>query len=194
MPNSHGFMRKMTIAVDKCYNKWIGAFYEGPQFYSRHGGLVKFNDTTWTIYDNTNSGIPDYSINQIVIDKYGNKWIGTANSGIAVYTKDCVILNVEDDPQQTLKEKIITQNFPNPFQYTTNIEYTLPKAGNITIKIFDMQGQLLRDLFSGSIDAGKHTAVWDGRTDAGREAPNGVYVYRIQFEGQTISGKMVIIK
>ncbi|TAL67085.1 MAG: T9SS type A sorting domain-containing protein [Bacteroidetes bacterium] len=88
----------------------------------------------------------------------------------------------------------VYDNFPNPFQYTSNIEYTLPKAGNVAIKIYAQQGQLVRDLYSGSIDAGKHIATWDGRTDAGSEAPNGVYMYRIQFEGHTISGKMLVVK
>ncbi|MBI5326388.1 MAG: T9SS type A sorting domain-containing protein [Ignavibacteriae bacterium] len=85
-------------------------------------------------------------------------------------------------------------NYPNPFQYATNIEYTLPKSGNITIKIYDSQGQLVRELFSGSNDGGKHSTIWDGMTDAGSEAPSGVYLYRIQFESEIISGKMVVIK
>ena len=70
----------------------------------------------------------------------------------------------------------------------------MPNAGNVTIKIYDMQGQLVKNLYSGFIDAGKHIATWDGRSDAGIEAPNGVYMYRIQFEGQTISGKMVVVR
>ncbi|TAL67083.1 MAG: T9SS type A sorting domain-containing protein [Bacteroidetes bacterium] len=96
--------------------------------------------------------------------------------------------------EKTSPEKPLTYNFPNPFQYTSNIEYTLPNAGNITIKIYDMQEQLLRDLYSGSIDAGMHIATWDGRTDTGSEAPSGVYMYRIQFEGQAIIGKMVVVR
>ncbi|MBI5326387.1 MAG: T9SS type A sorting domain-containing protein [Ignavibacteriae bacterium] len=95
-----------------------------------------------------------------------------------------------------VKERDIyqTNSFPNPFQYITNIEYTLPKSGNITIKIYDTQGQLVRELFSGSNDGGKHSTIWDGKTDAGSEAPSGLYIFRILYESETISGKMVLVR
>ena len=44
------------------------------------------------------------------------------------------------------------------------------------------------------MDAGEHTATWDGRSDEGSEVQNGVYFYRIQSDRQTITGKMVLIR
>ncbi len=54
--------------------------------------------------------------------------------------------------------------------------------------------KLVKNLYSDTLDAGEHTATWDGRTDEGSETQNGVYFYHIQSKGQTISGKMVLIK
>jgi PKD repeat protein len=121
----------------------------------------------------------------------------TVSDGIYNDTKtmtDYIVVNnnlgVEDRNDLTLQ----SSNFPNPFQYATNIEYTLPKVGNVVISIYNLQGVMVKKLYSGTIDSGEHTAVWDGRTDTGSETPSGVYMYRIQFESHTISGKMVVVR
>jgi hypothetical protein len=102
--------------------------------------------------------------------------------------------DVNESPNAFSNTPKLELNFPNPFQYTTNIEYNLPHMGNVIISIYDTQGQSVKTLYSGSMDAGEHTATWDGRTDEGNEAQNGIYFYRIQSERQTISGKMMLIR
>jgi ligand-binding sensor domain-containing protein len=65
------------VAVDKKGYKWIGT-YDG-------GGLVKYDDTTWTIYNNRNSGIPDNMIRSMAIDSCNNIWIGTEYFGLVKF-------------------------------------------------------------------------------------------------------------
>jgi ligand-binding sensor domain-containing protein len=107
---------------------------------------------------------------------------------------DYIIVNKNTDVQESEVMIVNKTIFPNPFKYSTNISYSLPHSGILRIGIYDTQGQLVKMLYSGSIDAGEHTTTWDGRTDEGSEAQNGVYFYHIQSERQTISGKMVLIR
>jgi ligand-binding sensor domain-containing protein len=58
----------ISIAIDGSGNKWIGIY---------HGGLAKFDGTTWTVYNTSNSGLPNNWVEPIAIDGNGNKWIGT---------------------------------------------------------------------------------------------------------------------
>lgn len=72
-----------TIAVDAQDNKWFGASYS-PNLLSG-GGLIKFDNTTWTLYNVSNSGLPHNTVTDIAIDKSGNKWISTNGGGVAKF-------------------------------------------------------------------------------------------------------------
>ena len=65
-----------TIAIDGVGNKWIGTYL---------GGLVKFDDTKWTVFNTSNSGLPHNAVTSIYIDRYNNKWIGTLGGGLAKF-------------------------------------------------------------------------------------------------------------
>ena len=68
------------------------------------------------------------------------------------------------------------QNYPNPFNPATTIPFTLAQSGQVTLTIFNLQGQCVCELFSGTLDAGPHQITWDGR-DAQGVVPSGVYLY-----------------
>jgi ligand-binding sensor domain-containing protein len=65
-----------AIAIDGQGNKWIGT--DG-------GGLAKFDGINWTVYNTSNSGLPDNYVRAIAIDGQGNKWIGTDGGGLAKF-------------------------------------------------------------------------------------------------------------
>jgi hypothetical protein len=81
------------------------------------------------------------------------------------------------------------QNYPNPFNPTTEIEYSVPRAGYVSLKVYNVLGQEVATLFSGLRNAGTYQATFD----AGRFA-SGVYFYRLQAGGLTITKKMVLMK
>ena len=64
------------LAIDGSGNKWIGTW---------NGGLAKFDGTNWTVYNTSNSGLPDNAVCCIAIDGSGNKWIGTYDGGLAKF-------------------------------------------------------------------------------------------------------------
>ena len=74
----------------------------------------------------------------------------------------------------------VDQNYPNPFNPSTTIRYALPEGSSVSLVIYNILGQQVRTLVSGSQGAGYHTVVWDGRDEAGRTAATGLYLYRLQ--------------
>ena len=74
----------------------------------------------------------------------------------------------------------LAQNFPNPFNPETAIEYDLAVATRVRLEVFDLLGQRLRTLVDEPQAAGRYRRRWDGRDEHGREAASGVYFYRLE--------------
>jgi hypothetical protein len=92
------------------------------------------------------------------------------------------------------KRMSLSQNYPNPFNPSTSIEFGLPNSGNVELVIYNNLGQKVRTLLNSYFDAGYHTAVWDGKTDSGKDVASGVYYYRIACGDYRISKKMLMMK
>jgi hypothetical protein len=74
----------------------------------------------------------------------------------------------------------VSRNYPNPFNPTTTIDYQLPQAVDVKLEIYNVLGQKVRTLVSGSMQPGRYQAVWDARNDAGALVGSGIYIYRFQ--------------
>ena len=86
-------------------------------------------------------------------------------------------------------------NYPNPFNPSTTIEYALPQAGPVRLRIYDVLGQKVRDLVRDEMrEAGFYRAVWDGRNTAGQAVSSGMYFYRLEAGGGVQTRKMALIK
>lgn len=88
----------------------------------------------------------------------------------------------------------LAQNFPNPFNPITTIRYALPMESEVSLIIYDVLGQRVRTLVSGSQGVGYYNAVWDGRDDAGMAVASGVYIYRLTAGEFTQVHKMILMK
>jgi len=78
------------------------------------------------------------------------------------------------------KSSWLLQNVPNPFQPSTSIEFGVPTAGRVSLRIFDTAGRLVRTLLDEKREPGRYREAWDGRDASGRAAASGVYFYRLQ--------------
>ena len=88
----------------------------------------------------------------------------------------------------------LQQNFPNPFNPGTTIQYSLPEAGPVSLKIYDMAGQVVRQLVNQIQNAGNHQTVWDGLDASGTPTANGVYIYELRAGEYRALRKMLLIK
>lgn len=85
-------------------------------------------------------------------------------------------------------------NYPNPFNPSTTISFSLPKQSHVNITVYNLLGQETKTLLNASVTAGEHQVEWDGTDDDGRTVATGIYLYRILADDFTQSRKMVLAK
>ncbi len=90
---------------------------------------------------------------------------------------------------------LVVSNFPNPFNPSTTFELSIPRNSNVDLQIVDAGGRIVRRLLTGEpLSAGFHQVQWQGLDDAGMLAPSGVYFYRCLAAGETVTGRMLLLK
>lgn len=87
------------------------------------------------------------------------------------------------------QDYVLGANFPNPFNPATHIAFTLPEAGQATLTVFDITGQVVAVLVNGRLGAGEHTADF-----VAGAMPSGVYFYRLQCGSFSQTKKMILMK
>ncbi|MEX2191318.1 MAG: T9SS type A sorting domain-containing protein, partial [Bacteroidota bacterium] len=87
-------------------------------------------------------------------------------------------------------ELILGSNYPNPFNPTTNIEFTLPEPGRAVLQVFNMIGQHVATLFDGPADGGRIYQV----AFSASSLPTGLYFYRLEYGNQSVVKRMMLVK
>ncbi|MEZ4883676.1 MAG: alpha-amylase family glycosyl hydrolase [Chitinophagales bacterium] len=100
---------------------------------------------------------------------------------------DILMTSIEDHEVLTAKYQI--RHFPNPFQQTATIEYALPKAANVSVRIFNVLGEEIEVLFEGKQNAGLQSLQWNAS-----DFPNGTYFYQVDIEGERVSDRLLLLK
>ena len=93
-----------------------------------------------------------------------------------------------------IKRFALANNYPNPFNPETTIEFSLDKANDVTLNVYSITGQLVRTLINHSMAAGDHTVNFNGRDDLGQALSSGVYFYQLQSGEQVATNKMILMK
>ena len=86
------------------------------------------------------------------------------------------------------------QNFPNPFNPSTEIRFDIPTARDVQLKIYNQLGQTIRTLQDQRLKAGSYRLQWDGSTDAGHKVSSGVYFYSLEAGDFSRIRKMTLVK
>jgi hypothetical protein len=97
------------------------------------------------------------------------------------------------DAAALVKTVHLFQNQPNPFSPETRISFDLPKAGRVELVIYSVNGRLIRRLVKEARPAGRHTASWNGRDDAGEKVGSGIYFYQLTAPGVEESRRMILL-
>lgn len=85
-------------------------------------------------------------------------------------------------------------NYPNPFNPTTRIGFTLKKAAEIKLTIYNLLGEQVRTLYKGSLSSGLNEVAWDGRDDSGNPVTSGQYVYQLKVDNEQSARRMILLK
>ena len=85
-------------------------------------------------------------------------------------------------------------NYPNPANPGTTIKYTLPDAGRVSIKIYNVMGHEVADLVDAGMPAGSHIIRWDGGDKSGNPVASGLYFYRIQYDKRMLAKKFLLLR
>ncbi|MFH1755491.1 MAG: T9SS type A sorting domain-containing protein, partial [Candidatus Latescibacterota bacterium] len=108
--------------------------------------------------------------------------------------------NTVDDPTatgggSTVFKNSLSQNHPNPFNPTTTIRYSIEQKGHVSLKIYNVAGQLVRTLVNETENPRPEgfAATWDGRGNSGQYVSSGVYFYKLVAKDFTKTRKMVMI-
>lgn len=88
----------------------------------------------------------------------------------------------------------LAQNFPNPFNPSTTISFSLPEASRVSLAIYNINGELVRNLVDGDVAAGQHMVVWDGKDATGQQVATGVYLYRLRANSFVAEKKLILAK
>ena len=101
--------------------------------------------------------------------------------------------DVTTDPPELLTFRL-EPNHPNPFNPTTTISFSIPKEDRTVLKVYNIRGQMVRELVNEKLDAGWHRATWNGDDTTGKSVSSGIYLYRLESGGRTQTGKMSLLK
>ena len=155
--------------------------------------LGETGGTTYS-YADTPEEFTTYFFKLEVIDIFGNSsFFGpiTVNFLTSVTFAKCTIPD----------KYFLSQNFPNPFNPETKIEYSLPKADFVTLSIYNISGHLVRNLVEEHKTAGNHSVIWDAKNNNRVKVSSGVYFYSFktgdhkQFATNVVlTKKMILMK
>jgi ligand-binding sensor domain-containing protein len=167
-----------SLAVDNEGNLWAATI----------SGALRYDGKEWKRYT-TADGLLSDGVIAVGVDSRNRKWFATGNGY-------CVL----DDSSPAIARDAapvlfaLHGNHPNPFNPSTNISFTLPEPGKISLTVYDITGQKVRELISEVMYAGTHSIVWNGRDDFNTPVSSGVYLYRLQCGKQIATGHMTLVK
>jgi hypothetical protein len=152
-------------------------------------GLCRGNGLVDTLYWDTTGFLPGlYLIEVVTVDDQ------------AFVCRDIILgwipdTSTDDDPETPKLKTGLHGTYPNPFNPTTHIVFSLERDGPVTIAIYDIAGRRVRSLMDGKMtSAGRYTITWDGLDDQGRNVSSGVYFCRFQAEDEAASTKMILLR
>jgi len=145
--------------------------------WGRHGGIIDLADRVNT-----------------VLPMNGVVHAGTGSFYGNLYRSWGPTLSGVPDPGEQPCEFGLDQNFPNPFNPSTTMRFTLPHDSRATLKVYDVAGRLVRTVLDADLPAGSHEATWRAIDGHGREVSSGVYFYVLTTSEGVESRKMLLLK
>ncbi len=174
----------LSLAVDSNNILWCGTM----------NGISSFDGKTWKTYREVqisqHETVTFSEIHYIGVGQDNSKWFDT-NRGLWRFKED-TMSNVLGNTSSPVSIRLSL--YPNPFNPSTTVSFSLSSTAAARLAVYDITGRRVRTLVSGRITTGNHSAVWDGRDDAGRSVSSGVYIARIESGRSVQSMKMLLMR
>ncbi|MEX0736654.1 MAG: FlgD immunoglobulin-like domain containing protein, partial [Bacteroidota bacterium] len=123
--------------------------------------------------------------------------VGTPYNGVApdigAFESGGPVVSAGDDDASPGSFSVF-QNYPNPSNPETTIEFDLAVRGEVTIRVYDLSGRLVKEVLRRELAAGRHRARWDGSDAMGRRAASGTYLAVVQHGKQKKALKLQLLK
>lgn len=159
-------------------------------------GLVWYDGTRFGTIT-TAQGLPHaqiYDAETRLVDGGYELWLCCASRGLAVLTVATDQASGVQAGTAPAAPRLLGAH-PNPFNPQTTLSYEVPAAGPVHLEIFDMRGRNVRVLVEGlPREAGQYRAEWDGRDDAGRPLPSGMYLARMRAGAAMAGAKLMLAR
>jgi hypothetical protein len=140
---------------------------------------------------------PNQSIDSTIHITWGKGGDTWSNVTALMHSKTTIedLKGVEGSPinSTTVHNFALNQNRPNPVNNKAEISFTLPKAGNYSLKVYNIAGQLIRTL-DGKGTSGLNKISWNAMDNKGRQVANGVYLYNLNAYGNSATKKLVVVR
>ena len=169
-----------AVTIDPLNNKIIYLGNDIGVYVTTNGG------TNWSEFKD---GMPDAAIVMDLSVSKLNRKLRAATHGNGVYQIDMLPVTVGVDPISSELSYKLNQNYPNPFNPVTNISYSIPKASDVELVVYDILGKEVTRLVSEYKSPGNYEVTWNGANFS-----SGVYFYRIKAGDFTQVRKMTLIR
>jgi len=137
------------------------------------------------ILDTTGLNLPEF-------DMAGNPRIFGGRIDMGAYENQNVVVGANEDLIPVITK--FYQNYPNPFNPTTTIIYSLKENSKVSLNIYNIKGQIVKQLIKEELSAGKHTVVWNGKDDNYKSVSSGIYFHKLKTNNYEKVKKMIMIK
>jgi ligand-binding sensor domain-containing protein len=168
-----------AIAVDRNGVIWFGT----------NEGVSRFDGFSWKRYT-TSDGLLDNLVNTIAFDDHNAIWLGTSE-GVSKLEEQIPASVSEPNSPQSLS---IQGVYPNPFNPSTTITFSLPRASRAEISVYSITGQKIRTLASGQFAPGTHSIQWDGRNESWLPVASGIYLAVVQAGSTRAVHRMLLMR
>lgn len=155
-------------------------------FEELQGQINSSNETTYTFEDNKVEIGKEYFYKISDVDLDGNETMHEETLEITLETEN-------ETEVKNLKYEL-RQNFPNPFNPSTTISFSLKRDGFTKLSIFNILGQKVKTILAKKLEQGKYDVNWNGTDESGNLVSSGIYYYKLESESYHSIRKMILLK
>lgn len=116
------------------------------------------------------------------------------NQPVSAVEKLDVITSVPKPPAQVATGFKLENNYPNPFNPSTQISFTIAKTSHVSLDVYSILGEHIKNITSKIYDQGNYHFIWNGTNDFGIQVAGGIYIYKLSSDYFTESKKMILLK